>query len=53
MSAAALDTSRERLLRTAADGGVVLAHATAVRAVASTRSRDRSRAVLLIAPPSP
>jgi len=35
MSAAALDTSRERLLRTAADGGVVLAHATAVRAVAA------------------
>ena len=35
MSAPALDTSRERLLRTAADGGVVLAHATAVRAVAA------------------
>ena len=35
MSTPLLDASRERLLRTAADGGVVLAHATAVRAVAA------------------
>jgi len=31
----ALDTSRDRVLETAADGGIVLAHATAARAVAA------------------
>lgn len=35
MSAPTLDSSRERVLATAADGGVVLAHATATRAVAA------------------
>ena len=31
MSASALDASRDRVLKTAADGGIVLAHATAAR----------------------
>src|SRR6266850_1732819 len=35
MSTPALDSSRERVLGTAADGGIVLAHATAARAVAA------------------
>ena len=35
MSARALDASRNRVLKTGADGGIVLAHATAVRAVAA------------------
>ena len=35
MSAPALDRSRDRVLATAADGGIVLAHATAARAVAA------------------
>lgn len=35
MSTPALDASRERVLKTAADGGIVLAHATAARAVAA------------------
>jgi hypothetical protein len=35
MSAPALDSSRERVLGTAADGGIVLAHAAAARAVAA------------------
>jgi hypothetical protein len=33
MSTPALDASRDRVLKTAADGGIVLAHATAARAV--------------------
>ncbi len=35
MSLSALDASRDRMLKTAADGGIVLAHATATRAVAA------------------
>jgi hypothetical protein len=35
MSAHALDASRDRVLKTGTDGGIVLAHATAVRAVAA------------------
>ena len=35
MSAPALDRSRDRVLATAADGGIALAHATAARAVAA------------------
>jgi len=35
MSAAALDTSRDRVLETAGDSGIVLAHATAARMVAA------------------
>ena len=35
MSAPTLDSSRDRVLATAADGGIVLAHATAARAVAA------------------
>ena len=35
MSTPALDSSRERVLGTTADGGIVLAHATAARAVAA------------------
>jgi hypothetical protein len=35
MRAPALDASRDRVLKTGADGGIVLAHATAVRAVAA------------------
>jgi DinB superfamily len=35
MSTPALDSSRDRVLGTAADGGIVLAHATATRAVAA------------------
>ena len=35
MSTPSLDSSRDRVLRTAADGGIVLAHATAARAVAA------------------
>jgi hypothetical protein len=35
MSIPALDTSRDRVLKTAADGGIVLAHATATRVVAA------------------
>lgn len=35
MSTPALDASRDRVLQTAADGGIVLAHAAAARAVAA------------------
>jgi uncharacterized damage-inducible protein DinB len=35
MSTPALDASRDRVLETAGDGGIVLAHATAIRMVAS------------------
>jgi hypothetical protein len=35
MNTLALDSSRDRVLETAADGGIVLAHATAARAVAA------------------
>lgn len=49
MSAFALDASRHRVLKTAADGGIVLAHATAARAVAAwtlaPAPRDPSRHV--------